>query len=132
MGYGGFPESGIGTPKSQDEGIDGIIKQDKLGIDKIYIQAKRYTKDKVRRDEIQKFVGAIRGKGDKGVFITTTSFSNPSIEYAKTTPANIVLIDGETLSKLMIDYGIGVSKINSYNIHSIDSDYFIDEYNQLL
>lgn len=127
MGYGGFPESGECTSKSGDGGIDGIIKQDKLGIDQIYIQAKKYTDKMVSRDEIQKFVGAIQGKGDKGVFITTSKFSKPSIEYAKNTPSKIVLIDGEKLSKLMIDNGIGVSEINSYKIHQIDSDYFNEE-----
>jgi len=127
MGYGGFPESGIGTPKSGDGGIDGIIKQDKLGIDKIYIQAKRYTDKQVSRDEVQKFVGAIQGKGQKGVFITTSTFSKPAIEFSNFTPSNIVLIDGETLSKLMIDHNIGISEVKSYKIKKIDSDYFIEE-----
>lgn len=127
MGYGGFPESGEGTPKSRDGGIDGIIKQDKLGIDKIYIQAKKYTDKQVSRDEIQKFVGAIQGKGQKGVFITTSIFSKPAIEFSNITPSNIVLIDGENLTKLMIDHGIGVSETKTYKIKKIDSDYFIEE-----
>ena len=127
MGYGGFPEAGEFTPKSRDGGIDGIIKQDKLGIDSIYIQAKRYTDRPVSSDEIQKFVGAIHGKGEKGIFITTSYFSRPAINYTNQSPAKIVLIDGKTLSQLMIDYNVGTSEINSYNIKKVDTDYFIEE-----
>jgi restriction system protein len=128
MGYGGSrQEAGRIIGKSADGGIDGIIKEDKLGLDTIYIQAKRWDGN-IGRPEVQKFAGALQGqRARKGVFITTSKFTNEAIEYASMIENKIILIDGETLSSLMIDYDIGVSTINAYLIKRIDSDYFVDE-----
>lgn len=128
MGYGGSrQEAGKIIGKSSDGGIDGIIKEDKLGLDTIYIQAKRWD-GTIGRPEIQKFAGALQGqKARKGVFITTSKFTKEAMEYASMIENKIILIDGDTLSSLMIDYDIGVSMINSYLIKRIDSDYFVDE-----
>lgn len=131
IGYGTFKNSGKVTKRTNDEGIDGIINQDKLGFDSIYIQAKKWDKDStVSRPEIQKFVGALAGQGaSKGLFITTAKFSDGAIEYSqKQHTAKIVLIDGMELAKLMIEYNIGVSVENIYEIKKIDSDFF-DEIN---
>ncbi|HMU59127.1 MAG TPA: restriction endonuclease, partial [Chitinophagaceae bacterium] len=107
--------------------IDGIIKEDKLGLDTIYIQAKRWE-GVVGRPEIQKFVGALAGqRAKKGVFITTSGFTKEAINYASQMDTKIVLIDGEKLSELMIDYNLGVSVQNTYEIKKIDSDYFEEE-----
>lgn len=126
MGYGGSrADAGKAIGKSHDGGIDGIIKEDRLGLDIIYIQAKRWE-NTVTRPEIQKFAGALIGKkAKKGVFITTSSFSREAIEYADLT-GNIVLVDGETLSRLMIEYDVGVSKVKSYDVKKVDTDYFED------
>jgi restriction system protein len=131
MGYGGSDfENGEVTQKSADEGIDGIIKEDKLGLDKIYIQAKRWKQEssKIGRPEIQKFVGALDGqRAKKGVFITTALFSKEATEYAEKTNFAIVLIDGKRLTKLMIDYEVGITIKDIYKIGKIDTDYFIEE-----
>jgi restriction system protein len=130
MGYGGsIKDAGKAIGKSGDEGIDGTIKEDKLGLDIIYIQAKRWQiGNTVGRPEIHKFVGALAGQGaKKGIFITTSSFSREAIEYSPKNETKIVLIDGEKLSQLMIDYSIGVSTSNVYEIKKIDHDYFGDE-----
>lgn len=128
IGYGSFiPDSGIVTKRSNDEGIDGIIKQDKLGFDTIYIQAKKWDKDiTVGRPEIQKFVGALSGKGaKKGLFITTGKFSEEAKKYSQEQHvAKLVLIDGRELAKLMIEYNFGVSVETTYEIKRIDSDFF--------
>jgi len=128
MGYGGsIKDAGKAIGQSGDEGIDGIIKEDKLGLDLIYIQAKRWEAS-VGRPELQKFVGALKGKrAQKGVFITTSSFSQQSIDYVNQVDPNIVLIDGERLVSLMIDYNLGVSVENTIEIKKIDSDYFIED-----
>jgi len=128
MGYGGsIKDAGQAIGQSGDEGIDGIIKEDKLGLDLIYIQAKRWEAS-VGRPELQKFVGALHGKrAKKGVFITTSSFSQLAIEYVNQVDPNIVLIDGERLVDLMIDYNLGVSVANTIEIKKIDSDYFVEE-----
>ena len=128
MGYGGSrADAGQAIGKSGDEGIDGIIKEDKLGLDTIYIQAKRWE-GVVGRPEIQKFVGALAGqRAKKGVFITTSGFTKEAINYASQMDTKIVLIDGEKLSELMIDYNLGVSVQNTYEIKKIDSDYFEEE-----
>ena len=128
MGYGGsFEDAGKAIGKSGDEGIDGIIKEDKLGLDAIYIQAKRWT-NPVSRPDIQKFAGALLGKkAKKGVFITTSMFSESAIEYARNIENKIILIDGEQLTKYMVDNGVGVSEITSYKIKKIDLDYFTEE-----
>lgn len=130
MGYGGtIQEAGKSIGKSGDGGIDGIIKEDRLGLDTIYIQAKRWDeKTPVGRPEIQKFVGALAGQGaKKGVFITTSRFTNDAKEYQPRNEAKIVLIDGEMLADLMIDYSLAVTTINTYSIKRIDNDYFEDE-----
>jgi restriction system protein len=128
MGYGGSrKDAGEAIGRSGDEGIDGIIKEDKLGLDAIYIQAKRWE-NTVSRPEIQKFAGALQGqKAKKGVFITTSNFSTGAIEYASIIDSKVVLIDGDRLAQLMIDYDIGVSKIKSYAIKKIDTDYFAED-----
>jgi restriction system protein len=128
MGYGGSKqEAGKIIGKSGDGGIDGIIKEDKLGLDTIYIQAKRWD-GTIGRPEIQKFAGALQGqRARKGVFITTSKFTQEAIDYASIIENKLILVDGNTLSDLMIDYDIGVSTVNAYLIKKIDSDYFIDE-----
>lgn len=134
MGYGGsFDSAGRVVGHSGDEGIDGIIREDKLGFSNIYIQAKRWDPDSmtVGRPEIQKFVGALAGQGaSKGLFITTAQFTKEAVNYAaKQLAAKIVLVDGRQLTKLMIEYGIGVSIQSTYTIKKIDSDYFDDTIN---
>jgi hypothetical protein len=125
MGYGGqFENSGIVTRYTKDEGIDGVIKEDKLGLDKIYIQAKRWEDGNVGRKEIQSFVGALTSKNaTKGVFITTSKFTKEAREYNAGT-LKIVLIDGLELCNYMIEYNLGVSVKDVYEIKRIDSDYF--------
>ncbi len=127
MGYGGSrQDAGKAIGKSHDEGIDGIIKEDKLGLDIVYIQAKKWA-NPVSRPEIQKFAGALQGKrARKGIFITTSKFSKSSIEYVSMIESKIILIDGEQLAKLMIEHDVGVSTIASYTIKKIDSDYFME------
>lgn len=128
MGYGGSrQDAGQAIGKSGDEGIDGIIKEDKLGLDLIYIQAKKWE-GAVGRPEIMKFVGALQGQhARKGIFITTSYFTEDAMQYAKKVESKIILIDGDELSKLMIDYDIGVAQMASYDIKRIDSDYFSEE-----
>lgn len=128
MGYGGSrKDAGKAVGQSGDGGIDGIIKEDKLGLDVIYIQAKRWE-GVVGSKEIRNFVGSLVGqKANKGVFITTSGFTKDSIEYSKTITHKVILIDGEMLTRLMIENDIGVSKIISYDIKKIDSDYFIED-----
>lgn len=125
MGYGGtLKDAGRVVGKSGDEGIDGIIKEDKLGLDQIYIQAKRWE-NVVSRPEIQRFVGALQGKrARKGVFVTTSSFSNEARTYAANLDASVVLIDGDELAELMIDHDVGVSSSSVYRLKKIDSDFF--------
>ncbi len=129
MGYGNsLSENGYVTKKTGDEGIDGIIKEDKLGFDNIYIQAKCWKpENSVSRTEIQKFAGALAGqKAVKGLFITTSKFTKEAIAYVNSlgNNAKIVLIDGTQLSMLMIEHNIGVSIVNTYVIRRLDSDYF--------
>lgn len=128
MGYGGTrKDAGEAIGRSGDGGIDGIIKEDRLGLDIVYIQAKRWN-GTVGRPEIQKFAGALQGqRARKGIFITTSAFTNAAQEYASRIDSKIVLIDGDTLTQLMIDYNIGVTSIASYEIKRIDSDYFTEE-----
>lgn len=125
MGYGGsFSEAAQVVGKSGDEGIDGIIKEDKLGLDTIYIQAKRW-KGVVGRPEIQKFAGALLGqKASKGVFITTSSFTKEAEEYVSSVDRKVVLIDGTKLATLMIEHNVGISTVRTFEIKRIDSDYF--------
>lgn len=130
MGYGGSLENaGTVTRASGDEGIDGIVKQDKLGFDQIYIQAKRWDPTAcVGRPDIQKFVGALAGQGaTRGLFVTTAKFSEEAHAYArKQHTTKIVLVDGQTLAELMIDHNLGVTPIARYEIKRIDSDFFTD------
>jgi restriction system protein len=128
MGYGGsFEDAGKAIGKSGDEGIDGIIKEDKLGLDVIYLQAKKWA-NPVGSPEIQKFAGALLGKkAKKGIFITTSTFSESAIIYAKNIENKIILVDGEQLTKYMVDNGVGVSEVTSYKIKKIDLDYFTEE-----
>ena len=128
MGYGGsLEDAGRAIGKSGDGGIDGIIKEDKLGLDFIYIQAKRWE-GIVGSPEIHKFVGALTGKqANKGVFITTSRFSSEAKDFVIHLNMKVVLIDGEQLAQLMLDYDIGVTKIETYEIKRIDNDYFNEE-----
>jgi len=130
MGYGGsITDAGKAIGRSGDEGIDGTIKEDKLGLDIIYIQAKRWQQGNiVGRPEIHKFVGALAGQGaKKGVFITTSSFTKDALDYVPRNETKIVLIDGVQLAQLMIDYNLGVTLQQSYEIKRLDNDYFGDE-----
>lgn len=128
MGYGGSrADAGRAIGRTGDGGIDGIIDEDRLGLDSIYIQAKRWE-GTVGRPEIQKFVGALHGqRAKKGVFITTSGFSADAIDYAGRVENRLVLIDGRRLAELMIDFGVGVSVEATYEIKKIDSDFFVDE-----
>lgn len=125
MGYGGTrKDAGDVLGKSGDEGIDGVINEDRLGLDVIYIQAKRWE-GTVGRPEIQKFVGALQGKkARKGIFITTSDFSKQARDYASAIESSVVLIDGEMLAGLMIDHDVGTTVESSYEIKRVDSDYF--------
>lgn len=127
MGYGGSrSKAGESIKRTNDEGIDGIINEDKLGLDVIYLQAKMWkTETSIGRPEIQKFVGALHGqRAKKGVFITTSSFSKGAIEYVKVIEPKVILIDGKTLTNLMIEFNVGTTTVESYQIKKIDLDYF--------
>jgi restriction system protein len=128
MGYGGTrQDAGQAIGRSGDGGIDGIIKEDRLGLDVIYLQAKRWE-NTVSRPEIQKFAGALQGRrARKGVFITTSDFSREAREFAAAIDNKLILIDGEELAEYMIDFNVGVSIMNTYEIKRIDSDYFVEE-----
>lgn len=128
MGYGGAigSESKI-SGRPGDEGIDGVIREDRLGLDLIYLQAKRWSTP-VGRPEIQKFVGALAGHGvKKGVFITTSSFTQEAKDYLPKTDVRVVLVDGEQLAELMIDFDLGVTTRKTMALKGIDSDYFSEE-----
>jgi restriction system protein len=127
MGYGGNrKDAGRAIGRSGDEGIDGIIKEDPLGLDIIYLQAKRWE-GTVGRPEIQKFAGALQGQRTrKGIFITTSTFSSDALEYTSRIETKIILIDGLRLAKLMFDHGVGVSAASNYEVKRIDTDYFTD------
>ncbi len=127
MGYGGSRnKAGESIKRTNDEGIDGIINEDKLGLDVIYLQAKLWKeKTTIGRPEIQKFVGALHGqRAKKGVFITTSSFAKTAIDYVKSIDPKVILIDGETLTNLMIEYNVGTTLVETYQIKKIDLDYF--------
>lgn len=128
MGYGGSRmDAGKAIGRTGDEGIDGIIKEDKLGLDIIYIQAKKWE-NQVGRPEVQKFAGALQGqRARKGIFIITSTFSDTAIEYVSKIDNKIILINGERLAQLMIENDIGVSKIAEYSIKKINTDYFSEE-----
>jgi len=125
MGYGGSrKDAGQAIGRRGDEGIDGIIKEDRLGLDIIYIQAKRWEAT-VGRPEIQKFAGALDGqRARKGIFLTTSDFSRDAEEYVSRIDKKIILIDGQTMARLMIDFGVGVTSVSTYEVKKLDSDYF--------
>ncbi|MBN1969694.1 MAG: restriction endonuclease [Candidatus Delongbacteria bacterium] len=120
MDYGDFIE----TPKTVDRGIDGIINQDKLGLEKIYIQAKRYKENLVREADIRNFIGAMSGDTSKGVFVTTSTFDKSAVKKAREAHHTIILIDGIKLAELMYHYGVGVQISNVYEVKEIDEDFF--------
>ena len=128
MGYGGsHADAGRAIGKSGDGGIDGIINEDKLGLDVIYLQAKRWE-GSVGRPEIQKFAGALQGqRARKGVFITTSRFTEQAIDYVTMIESKIILIDGDRLSALMFDYSVGVSLAGTYELKKLDTDYFEED-----
>lgn len=128
MGYGGSrADAGKAIGQTGDEGIDGIIKEDRLGLDIIYLQAKRWD-GTVGRPEIQRFVGALHGKrAKKGVFITTGRFSDDAVGYVESIDPKVILIDGRTLANLMIDFNLGTTTAAIYELKRIDSDYFGEE-----
>lgn len=128
MGYGGSRrEAGQAIGRSGDEGIDGIIKEDRLGLDIIYVQAKRWV-GTVGRPEVQKFAGALQGqRARKGIFITTSAFTREAIEYVSHIDSKIILIDGRSLADHMIDHNVGVATDVTYELKRIDSDYFSEE-----
>ncbi len=123
MGYGDFME----TPKTGDGGIDGIINEDKLGLDKIYIQAKRYGENKIREKDIRNFIGAMSGDTQKGVFVTTSAFDKGAIKKANDAHHTIILIDGTKLVDLMHQYNVGVQIKMTYEIKELDNDFFDSE-----
>ena len=127
MGYGGSREEAAKvTQKSSDEGIDGIINEDRLGLDVIYVQAKRWQSN-IGRKEIQSFVGALAGKqANKGVFITTSNFVQNALDYARSVSQKVILINGARLAELMIEHNIGVSTVRTIALKRLDSDYFGD------
>jgi restriction system protein len=123
MGYGDFVE----TPKSGDGGIDGIINEDKLGLDKIYIQAKKYVENKVREKDIRDFIGAMSGDTSKGVFVTTSDFDKAAIQKAHDAHHTIILIDGKKLVELMLQNNVGVQNKFTYEVKELDDDFFEGE-----
>ncbi len=128
MGYGGSrTDAGKSIGGTGDEGIDGIIKEDRLGLDLVYLQAKRWQ-GTVGRPEAQKFVGALHGKrAKKGVFITTGKFSDEARNYVESIDPKVILIDGRMLAELMIDHGVGTTTTATYQVKRIDSDYFVED-----
>lgn len=128
MGYGGTrKDAGKAIGRSGDDGIDGIINEDRLGLDVVYIQAKKWD-NPVGRPEIQKFAGALQGqRARKGIFITTSTFTKEAQEFASRIDSKITLLDGDTLSQLMIDYNVGVNTLAAYELKRLESDYFIEE-----
>ncbi|WP_250959549.1 restriction endonuclease [Rhizobium sp. CG5] len=130
MGYGGSHENAAPRlDKSGDGGIDGVIDEDRLGLDRIYVQAKRYSSHvSVGRPEVQGFLGSLVGVGAaKGVFVTTSSFSAPPIDFVRHLPQRIVLIDGDRLADRMIEHGVGVRVARTVEVKRLDEDFFVEE-----
>lgn len=129
LGYGGTrSDAGTAIGKSGDGGIDGVIKEDRLGLDSIYLQAKRYAEQSVGRPEVQAFVGALHGKNARrGVFLTTSSFTKEAKEYVVALQTKVVLIDGRQLAELMIEAGLGVTTFDTIQLKRVDVDYFEGE-----
>jgi len=129
MGYGGLESTTEHLGGSGDEGLDGVIRQDALGLDVIYVQAKRYAPDrKIGRPDVQAFVGALAGaRAERGIFITTSAFTSDAVDYTRRTlGSRVVLIDGPTLARLMVERNVGVSVEDTYEIKRVDEDYFED------
>ncbi len=128
MGYGGSRrDAGEALGKSHDEGVDGIIKEDKLGLDVIYIQAKKWE-NTVGRPDIQRFAGSLEGmRANRGIFITTSKYSKEALDYVNSIGKKVVLIDGEKLAQLMIEHNVGVSPESVYEIKRVDTDYFVED-----
>jgi restriction system protein len=128
MGYGGGRDDATTQlGRSGDEGVDGVVREDRLGLDLIYVQAKRWT-TVVGRPEIQKFFGALHGqRATKGVLITTSTFSNEAVAYADAVTPRLILVDGRELAQLMIEYGVGVTTSHAYQLNQLDLDYFVTE-----
>lgn len=126
MGYGGSrADAGKAIGRSGDGGIDGIIKEDKLGLDVVYIQAKRWDNNPVGRPDVMQFAGALQAqRANKGIFITTSRFTDDARNYVSQIGSKIVLIDGEQLTNLMIEHDVGVSTVSLYPVKKVDSDYF--------
>jgi len=125
MGYGGAHGSGAPTQLTHDGGIDGIIDQDALGLNKVFVQAKRYAPDSaVQKPEVQAFVGALSGKADGGIFITTGRFTSGAVDYGNTAHARVILVDGTRLTELMIHYGVGVQVKQTHTVVELDEDFF--------
>lgn len=126
MGYGGAHDGAAARlGQSNDEGVDGVIREDELGLDLIYVQAKRWA-NTVGRPEIQKFFGALHGqRASKGVFITTSSFSKGAVQYAEGVTPRVILVDGKDLARLMMDYDVGVTTAKAYRLKRVDLDYFV-------
>jgi restriction system protein len=129
MGYGGTRrEAAEAIGGSGDGGIDGVINEDRLGLDAIYVQAKRWDTNAVGRPEIQKFAGALQGqRARKGIFITTSTFSREAVDFASRIDSRVILIDGVTLAQYMIDFNVGVTTTATYTLKKVDSDYFNDQ-----
>jgi restriction system protein len=130
MGYGGSHDrAALNLGKSGDGGVDGVIDEDRLGLDRIYVQAKRYAPHvSVGRPEVQGFVGSLVGLGaTKGVFVTTSSFSTPAIEYVRHIPQRVILIDGERLSSLLVEHNVGIRVSRNIAVKRIDEDFFVEE-----
>ncbi|HMO94963.1 MAG TPA: restriction endonuclease [Tepidiformaceae bacterium] len=126
LGYGGALGDGRAIGRSGDGGIDGVIREDKLGLELVYIQAKRWS-NSVGRPEVQAFIGSLEGlRARKGVFITTSGFTREARDYVERIEKRVVLIDGSELAHLMFDAGVGVSVIERYEVKTIDNDYFLD------
>jgi restriction system protein len=129
MGYGGSHEAAaLRLGKSGDGGIDGVIDEDRLGLDRIYVQAKRYAPGiGVGRPEIQGFVGSLVGLGaTKGVFVTTSTFSALAVDYTGRLPQRVILIDGKRLADLMVEYGVGVRTAQTVVVKRVDEDFFVE------
>ncbi len=129
MGYGGSHDNAARRlGKSGDGGIDGIIDEDRLGLDRIYVQAKRYSPDQtIGRPAVQGFVGSLIGFGaTKGVFVATCTFSKQALEYVENLPQRVILIDGDLLAELMIEFGIGVRVSRAVQVKRVDEDFFVD------
>lgn len=129
MGYGGtLKDAGSAIGKTGDGGIDGVIREDKLGLDNIYIQAKRWTEKPVGTPDLDQFSGALsKKKAHKGIFITTSTFTRDALATAKDYTSRMVLIDGQQLANYMIDYGVGVSVLNVFELKRVDHDFFEEE-----